>query len=50
MLSTGLGAEAITIARSASPDPVILDLGLPDVSGETFARELRADGPVPVLS
>jgi DNA-binding response OmpR family regulator len=42
VLSTDSGAEAITMASDASPDLVILDLGLPDVSGETVARELRA--------
>ena len=45
VLSAGSGAEAITMAASASPDLVVLDLGLPDVPGETVARELRA-GPV----
>jgi DNA-binding response OmpR family regulator len=42
VLSTDSGAEAITMAASAAPDLVILDLGLPDVPGETVARELRA--------
>jgi DNA-binding response OmpR family regulator len=49
VLSTESGAEAITLAMSASPDLVVLDLGLPDVPGETVARELRANGPVPIL-
>ena len=50
VLSTGSGAEAITLAASAAPDLVVLDLGLPDVSGETVARELRAAEPtVPIL-
>ncbi|MGH3174921.1 MAG: response regulator transcription factor [Streptosporangiaceae bacterium] len=49
VLSTGSGAEAITLASSAAPDLVILDLVLPDVPGETVARELRAITPVPVL-
>jgi DNA-binding response OmpR family regulator len=49
VLSTGSGAEAITVAASAAPDLVILDLGLPDVPGETVAREVRAAGPVPIL-
>jgi DNA-binding response OmpR family regulator len=48
-MSTGSGAEAISAAASAEPDLVILDLGLPDVSGETVARELRATGSVPIL-
>src|SRR5580704_14917647 len=42
-LSTGSGAEAITLAASAAPDLVVLDLGLPDVPGETVAREVGAD-------
>ncbi len=42
VLSTGSGAEAITMAASTAPDLVVLDLGLPDVAGETVARELRA--------
>jgi DNA-binding response OmpR family regulator len=49
VMSTGSGAEAISVTASAEPDLVILDLGLPDVSGETVARELRATGSVPIL-
>ena len=49
VLSTGSGAEAITLAASASPDLVVLDLGLPDIPGEAVASELRAAGSVPLL-
>ena len=52
VLSTGSGAEAITMAADAAPDLVVLDLGLPDVPGETVARELRAEsvtGTTPIL-
>jgi DNA-binding response OmpR family regulator len=49
VLSTGSGAEAITMAGAAAPDLVILDLGLPDVPGETVARELRATAVTPIL-
>jgi DNA-binding response OmpR family regulator len=50
VLSTGSGAEPLTPAASGSPDLVVLDLGLPDIPGETVARELRsAGGGVPVL-
>jgi DNA-binding response OmpR family regulator len=49
VLSTGSGAEAITLADAATPDLLVLDLGLPDVPGETVAREVRAAGPVPIL-
>src|SRR6266849_9871686 len=49
VLSTGSGAEAITLTTSAAPDLVILDLGLRDVPSETVAREMCVAGPVPVL-
>ncbi|HET6964535.1 MAG TPA: response regulator transcription factor [Acidimicrobiales bacterium] len=49
VLSTGSGAEAIAWARDASPDLVVLDLGLPDVPGEEVAREVRAGSDVPIL-
>ena len=49
VLSTESGAEALTMAASASPDLVVLDLGLPDVPGETVARELRSAGATPIL-
>ena len=49
VLSTGSGAEALTLAASAAPDLVVLDLGLPDVPGETVARELRLAGQTPIL-
>ena len=49
VLSTGSGAEAIEMATAASPDLVILDLGLPDVPGETVARELRDAVSTPIL-
>jgi len=49
VLSTGSGAEALSIAASATPDLVVLDLGLPDVPGETVARELRASGATPIV-
>jgi DNA-binding response OmpR family regulator len=49
VLSTGSGAEAISMAASAAPDLVILDLGLPDVPGEAVARELRDTSGTPIL-
>ena len=49
VLSTGSGAEAITMVTAAEPDLVVLDLGLPDVSGETVATELRAVSAIPIL-
>src|SRR5262249_47831999 len=49
VLSTGSGAEAIMMASSAAPDLIVLDLGLPDVPGETVASELRAVAPTPIV-
>jgi DNA-binding response OmpR family regulator len=49
VLSTGSGAEAISMAAAATPDLVVLDLGLPDVPGETVIRELRSAGSPRVL-
>ncbi len=49
VLSTESGAEAITVAETAGPDLVVLDLGLPDVPGETVAREIRAASQTPIL-
>jgi DNA-binding response OmpR family regulator len=49
VMSTGSGAEAISLTFSAAPDLVVLDLGLPDVPGETVAREIRAAGPTLIL-
>src|ERR1700745_977725 len=49
VLSTGSGAEAISMFGSATPDLVVLDLGLPDVPGEAVAREVRAAGATPIL-
>jgi DNA-binding response OmpR family regulator len=49
VLSTGSGAEALSLAQSGSPDLLILDLGLPDVPGETIARDVREAGNTPIL-
>jgi DNA-binding response OmpR family regulator len=49
VLSTGSGAEALSLATTTAPDLVVLDLGLPDVPGEAVARELRAAAAVPIL-
>ncbi len=49
VLTTGSGAEAITLAGRAAPDLIVLDLGLPDVPGEEVAREIRQSSRVPIL-
>jgi DNA-binding response OmpR family regulator len=49
VLSTGSGAEALAMAATSTPDLVILDLGLPDVTGEHVAREIRDNLNIPIL-
>jgi len=49
VLTAGTGAAALELIRSAAPALVVLDLGLPDVSGESVLREMRAAGDTPVL-
>jgi DNA-binding response OmpR family regulator len=49
VLSAASGADALSLARSANPDLIVLDLRLPDIPGETVARELRATGTTPIL-
>ena len=49
VLSASSGAEALSAARRALPDLIILDLGLPDIPGGEVARELRAESQVPIL-
>lgn len=42
-------AEALRVARDWKPHALLLDLGLPDASGLTVLRSLRAWSQVPVL-
>jgi two-component system, OmpR family, alkaline phosphatase synthesis response regulator PhoP len=43
------GKAALRSARTARPDLVILDLGLPGLDGLDVARALRRDGEVPII-
>lgn len=49
VLSAGSGAEALGLIRTAAPDLIVLDLGLPDVSGEVIAAEVRVSSTVPIV-
>jgi len=49
VLSAGTGAEGLSLAASADPDLIVLDLGLPDISGESVAEEVRRTGSVPIV-
>jgi two-component system KDP operon response regulator KdpE len=43
------GFQGIALAKSGSPDLVILDLGLPDIDGLKVLKEIRAFSQVPVV-
>jgi DNA-binding response OmpR family regulator len=49
VVTTGSGADAITLAASTAPDLIVLDLRLPDVSGESVAAEVRTTSRIPIL-
>lgn len=49
VLTTGSGAEALRLVQASPPDLVVLDRGLPDVSGDAVAEELAARGDVRIL-
>ena len=44
-----LGADGIVGAADASPDLVILDLGLPDIDGHEVIRRLREWSELPII-
>jgi two-component system alkaline phosphatase synthesis response regulator PhoP len=49
VLTAGDGKSALAAARSAKPDLVILDLGLPEMDGLDVTRALRKDSDVPII-
>jgi two-component system alkaline phosphatase synthesis response regulator PhoP len=49
VLSTGSGAEGLTLLADTAPDLVVLDLGLPDVDGLEVLREARTGRTTPVI-
>ena len=49
VVSTNLGKKGVELVESENPDVVILDLGLPDISGFDVLGEIRAFSDVPVL-
>ena len=49
VIEAGTGEEGLSQAALSSPALVVLDLGLPDMDGQTVLRELRQWSAVPVL-
>ncbi len=49
VVSTHLGKKGIELVESEDPDIVILDLGLPDISGFDVLKEVRTFSDVPIL-
>ncbi len=49
VLMAGTGQEALDVAARLKPDIVVLDLMLPDLSGEEVARSLRSVSEVPII-
>ena len=43
------GSEAITMITSHCPDLILLDLGLPDMDGGEFIRQVRLFSTVPII-
>jgi DNA-binding response OmpR family regulator len=43
------GRSALSLARTARPDLIVLDLGLPQLDGLDFTRELRKTSNTPIL-
>ena len=49
VLEASTGTEAIDIAATQHPDLIILDLGLPDISGAEVCREIRRFATMPIV-
>lgn len=49
VVSTHLGEKGIELVESENPDIVILDLGLPDISGFEVLKQVRLFSSVPVV-
>jgi two-component system, OmpR family, KDP operon response regulator KdpE len=49
VLEADTAEEAITLVHAASPDLMILDLGLPDIDGLQVIRDVRLNSMMPIL-
>jgi DNA-binding response OmpR family regulator len=43
------GAEGLSLSASRTPSLIVLDLGLPDIAGETVLQEVRRRSEVPII-
>lgn len=49
LVSTHLGEQGIQLLESGAPDILILDLGLPDISGFEVLKRIRLLSSIPIL-
>jgi DNA-binding response OmpR family regulator len=49
LLVTHQGRQGVELAGTKSPDAVILDLGLPDISGYDTLKQIRSFSDVPII-
>ncbi|MBM3175990.1 MAG: response regulator transcription factor [Chloroflexi bacterium] len=49
VLSSRLGSKGIELVKNQPPDAVILDLGLPDMSGFEVLKQIRAFSSIPII-
>jgi two-component system response regulator VicR len=49
LISTHLGEMGVELVENENPDVVILDLGLPDISGFDALKQIRAFSNVPIM-
>ena len=49
VIEAATGADAVQLAAAELPDLVVLDLGLPDMSGADVCREIRCFATMPIV-
>ena len=49
VISTHLGEEGVKLVKREAPDVVILDLGLPDISGYDVLKRIRLFSAIPII-
>lgn len=49
LVATAMGNKGVELVESENPDVVILDLGLPDISGFDVLKQIRTFSSVPIM-